>query len=446
MHEKIYNTVSLTGGVGLFLVLILSWSCGDPRGDTEGASGNALFHVSASGAEATGPYFTTDDQGFPVLVWNEKLDGGDSTGYVVRFAKFSKNGMEILSRGEVPPSRGCSTSSESMSKLAFRADGSIVAVYSRRQPTADNRFAGALYYTQSSDAGATWTPQRYLHVGDTTKGLSRSFFDIATLPDGEIGAIWLDSRLKSNDKEGSTLFFAKTSGSDGFLSDEPIAFGTCECCRTELFVSSSGDLHVLYRAIWQDSIRDIAHIISKDHGNSFSEPARISQDNWVIYGCPHTGPSVAETTKGLEMVWFTMGGEPGLYQTTYDLTTQQYSAKEPLTYVGRHPQVVAAGTQKVVYLWESSAQVDPHGGHTSHDGPAAGISIHQPTMPESILVAQVRQNGEPLGEIETHGNGGYMELPVGVDLGADAVGLAWVERDEEGGERVMYSRMMIEDL
>src|SRR5690606_8184855 len=288
--------------------------------------------ISTAGIDATGPYFTTDHEGHPVLVWNEKLAGNDQAGYVVRFAKFSRNGQEILSNREVTPSRGCSTSGESMSKIAFRNDGSMVAVFSRRKPSDENRFAGALYYSQSFDDGHTWSPERYLHVGDTTAGQSRSFFDIATLPDGEIGAIWLDSRLKSAETEGSTLFFAKTQGAEGFVSDRPIGYETCECCRTELFVAESGDIHVLFRKIWQDSIRDITHMVSENGGSSFSEPVRISRDNWVIYGCPHTGPSMTETSDGLEITWFTMGGEPGVYRTKYDPVSREFTAKELLSY------------------------------------------------------------------------------------------------------------------
>src|SRR5690606_26476941 len=110
--------------------------------------------------------------------------------------------------------------------------------------------------TESHDGGAQWSSPRYLHVGDTTRGLGRSFFDVARLPDGEVGAIWLDSRYRG---AGSALMFAKTEGKAGFVKDKVVDTGTCECCRTELKVTENGDIHMFYRKIWQDSVRDIAH-------------------------------------------------------------------------------------------------------------------------------------------------------------------------------------------
>ena len=40
---------------------------------------------------------------------------------------------------------------------------------------------------------------------------------------------------------------------------------------------------------------------------------RISQDNWVISGCPHTGPAMAENKEGIHFTWFTGGSGSGIY-------------------------------------------------------------------------------------------------------------------------------------
>jgi len=47
----------------------------------------------------------------------------------------------------VESSKGYRAHDESMSKIAFKNDGTIIAVFSKRTPHKDNRFAGALFYT-----------------------------------------------------------------------------------------------------------------------------------------------------------------------------------------------------------------------------------------------------------------------------------------------------------
>ncbi len=66
-------------------------------------------------------------------------------------------------------------------------------------------------------------------------------------------------------------------------------------------------MHVLYRGIIDDSIRDMVHMMSTDAGKTFTAPERISNDNWVLNGCPHTGPAMTENADGLHFSWFTGG-------------------------------------------------------------------------------------------------------------------------------------------
>ena len=427
--------------LGMCLWFMLGiYSCVE-KPDQDGA-GMEPMRITDAGSYAEGPYFTSDHRGHPVLVWSEQINADDhNSGYVVRFIRFEADGQGIASSGWVEPSRGCSTTSESMNKIAFRQDGTMVAVYARRQPTEINRFAGALFYTLSRDGGKTWEEEKYLHVGDTTAGLSRSFFDLATLPDGEVGAVWLDSRLTQKRGDGSTLFFAKTEGHSGFLSDQPIDEGTCECCRTNLYVTRNGDIHVLYRSIWNDSIRDIAHVISKDLGKTFSAPARISPDNWVIYGCPHTGPSVAESEDGLNISWFTMGGNPGIYKTLFDPSSGTYDHKALLSSEGRHPQVIATGQQSVVHFWEENDGRSGPSHEMAGHGPVPSLSIRDFSEPHSVIKAQVWQRGEPVREHWVSSAKRFSSVPVAVPLINDYIGVAWLQKMDDGSMSVMYRRI-----
>mgnify|MGYP000415694261 CR=1 FL=1 len=161
--------------------------------------------ISSGDSKAMATYLTSDNQGNPVLSWVEGEKGSEHLFYAI----FNQKKESFNQTIKVSPSKGLSPHHESMPKVAFKSDGTVVALYSKRKATPENRFAGAIYYVQSSDKGANWTSPKYLHNGDTTAGIGRSFFDIASLPDGEVGAIWLDGRNKL--ENGSSLFFAKTT-------------------------------------------------------------------------------------------------------------------------------------------------------------------------------------------------------------------------------------------
>ena len=100
---------------------------------------------------------------------------------------------------------------------------------------------------------------------------------------------------------------AKTKEKNGFENEKLISQPCCQCCKTDLFIDKNGSIHVLFRGIVQDSIRDMVHMVSHDGGKNFSHPKRIHGDNWVISGCPHTGPAMTENQEGIHFAWFTGG-------------------------------------------------------------------------------------------------------------------------------------------
>jgi hypothetical protein len=396
--------------------------------------------VSELNKNASGPYFTTNQYGESILVWTEAQDG--DRGHIIKYATLDEMGHTFRTIHAIPSSSGCRAHDESMSKLAFKADGTMLAVFSKRTPTKKNRFAGALYYTQSFDEGANWTAAQYLHVGDTTHGLSRSFFDLTRLPDGEIGAIWLDSRLTKKRGDGSSLFFAKTSEKKGFLTDQVIGRGTCECCRTELYTSAEGHIHVAYRNIWQDSIRDMAHLVSFDNGKTFSTPKRISADDWVINGCPHTGPSLGVNQAKLHATWFTMGGAQGLYYAYSDDIGNSFKPRQLLTKKGKHPQLLALKDGKMVFVWEESNRT-PVAAHHEHGSPQAVKVANTIQTTTSYIKAQIWQNGHPLMEYWVSEANKIAEYPVLTELKSGNIGIAWVQEIGEEGYGIFYKKIKI---
>lgn len=406
--------------------------------------------ISTAGQNASGPYFTTNQNKQPVLVWTEAINSTDKEvqkdakpEHIMKFAQLSTNGTAFNEPVVVESSKGCRAHDESMNKIAFKKDGTIIAVFSKRTPHIENRFAGALFYTQSFDGGNTWTDVNYLHVGDTTLGLSRSFFDLATLPDGEVGAIWLDSRLTKQRGDGSTLFFAKTNGKDGFIKDEPIAYQVCECCRTELFVDDyTNNIHIAYRDIIQDTIRDMSHLVSMANGKTFSEPKRISADNWMINGCPHTGPAMDATTDSkLHFTWYTMGGGQGLYYSFME--GDNFSERQLLTEHGKHPQLLVGDNNKLVFVWEEPKTKNSSASHSEHKSKSSKSAHTTSTDRTSFIKVQVWQNNYPQYEHWVSLPGQIAEFPVITKVNNNAVGIAWVQNIGEDGFGIYYKRLKL---
>ncbi|WP_432712598.1 hypothetical protein [Pedobacter sp.] len=328
--------------------------------------------LSTGENEALGAYFTKDHRGNAVLCWSEK-SAADSL-YCLKYAIYNAEKESFELPVTVAGSIGLSTAAESMGKIAFKGDGTVMAIFGKRFTKEKNPYAGATYYTFSTDEGKSWTKAAFLH-SDTSHTVGRSFFDLTTLKDGEMAAVWLDGRYGKSIK-GSALFFARTAKGKGFAADVCIDKGTCECCRTNLVSDTQGNLHLAYRKILYSrdlmgkQVRDMVYSTSKDNGLSFSKAIPISNDNWQIEGCPHSGPSLALTDKSVQSVWFTAGGVPGIYFTEAQLDST-FKKRTLLSAEGRHPQMktLPEGKMAVVYE-ENMGAVPEHSMHHQNAGMA----------------------------------------------------------------------------
>lgn len=219
-------------------------------------------------------------------------------------------------------------------------------------PNTKNAYSGLVYYSQSFDNGKIWTEE--IHLTKDTASFDQRYFDIALLPTGEIGIAWLDNRKQWNN-EGSGLYYAVTNGRNGFQNEKLISGPCCQCCRTDLFIDTKRNIHVLYRAIINDSIRDMVHIVSADDGKTFSLPKRISQDNWVIMGCPHTGPAMAENKEGIHFTWFTGGNGSGIYYNNSKDNGKTFTSRESVSgKAAMHCQITSLPNDNILIVWNES--------------------------------------------------------------------------------------------
>lgn len=295
------------------------------------------------------PYLTKDNNGNIVLSWIRKINSSTSV-YCYSISK--DNGKTFGKTIVISGSENIHPHGENIPKIVFKSSGEIIAAWASGNPNPKNPYADLVYYSQSFDNGTSWTKAEKL-VKDTA-GYDQRYFDLSLLPNGDAAITWLDNRKKTTE-EGSALYFAETSGNKGFQNEKLVSEPCCPCCRTDLFVDSKKNIHILYRAIINDSIRDMVHTISADNGKTFSTPERISKDNWVINGCPHTGPAMAENKNGIQFTWFAGGRDAGVYYCNSSDDGKTFSKREMVSGIAaRHCQITSVSDNDIAIVWNEN--------------------------------------------------------------------------------------------
>jgi hypothetical protein len=190
-------------------------------------------------------------------------------------------------------------------------DGSLAAHWLVK--SGSGTYAYDVNIARSKNGGQTWSKPIVPHR-DNTK-TEHGFVSLIPLPDGRLGAVWLDGRNMKGMKEGDdhapapesmTLRYAAIDR-DGKLSDETqLDERVCECCQTSTALTSEGPIAV-YRDRSQAEVRDISAV--RQVNGSWGTPQPVHADNWEINGCPVNGPAVAADARRVVVAWFTEAGD-----------------------------------------------------------------------------------------------------------------------------------------
>jgi hypothetical protein len=105
--------------------------------------------------------------------------------------------------------------------------------------------------------------------------------------------------------------------------------------------------------------RHIAVASSGDGGATFSAPLIVSDDQWVIAGCPVSGPALSVAVDGaLRVMWYTAGerGTPGLYWAESRDGGKSFSESR-LFAAGQAygtPHLLSNGAGGAIAVWENN--------------------------------------------------------------------------------------------
>lgn len=320
------------------------------------------------------PTLAKNNKGEVVLYWTEK----DPQNTVSLYFSTSKDGKTFGEKKLVFADAGLGNGRLMRPKLLFKKNGDIVAVFSYRAggatPPREQRPAAASHdhgnhgaqaapqqapqarpkrsseirFSVSKDGGSSWTSPTSVDT-DTSK-LIRGFFDAVVLPNDEIAVAYLKDVKGSTKHEERDLRLA-VSKNGVFQAERLIDPVVCDCCNISMVVDESGALHMVYRDNNND-VRDMAHIVSKDNGMTFSAPKILYNDKWEIKGCPHSGATSAATKTEQYITWFsgTRNGQSGIRLTNSSgnlLRVLDASAKNAS---------IAADAKTAVWVWEQTSE------------------------------------------------------------------------------------------
>lgn len=261
---------------------------------------------SPAGVDSREPEMNATADGRIVMSWVEKLA---EKRYALRFAIRDANGwseIRTVSEGD----NWFINWADFPSVIALR-DGSLAAHWLVK--SANATYAYDVNIARSHDGGRTWSTPVVPHTDKTQT--EHGFVSLLPLPDGRVGAVWLDGRnmkdMKDDDEhapapQSMTLRYAAIDAGGELSEEAQLDERVCECCQTAATLTSEGVIAV-YRDRSDTEVRDISTV--RQSNGTWTSPSAIHADNWKINGCPVNGPTIAADNAHVAVAWYTQAND-----------------------------------------------------------------------------------------------------------------------------------------
>jgi hypothetical protein len=288
------------------------------------ASGrDPVLSVRASGAVSLLKVEKSD------LFLQTSFNGGDSFDESVRVNDIA---------GEV------SSHQESSPQMSVRTRSEFYVLWQTRRNDGEGT---ALRFARSTNWGESFT--KAIDVDASVKAPSQSFYTLNVSPSGVVYAAWLDGRDRTQGKPGTAAVYLARSTNRG-VSFEPavrVSLGSCPCCRPSIAFGADKTVHVTWRRVIDDNVRDIYVSTSRDGGATWAAAVRVAEDNWKLNGCPHSGAATLVAGNRLYLAWSTVrDSKAQLYFAWSDNAGATFSPRVALggsVLDPNHPSMTAAG-------------------------------------------------------------------------------------------------------
>ena len=346
----------------IFFLLILFAACAKneqkPLPDTTQSKNNKAQEIRVSSIErdSAEPNIASAPDGGIYLVWAEHSAGKKAD---IFLKKFDREGNLIGEQVRVNPEPEQATAWRGdPPTVKIGADKSVYVGWTANVET-DGKKGTNLYLSASRNDGKSFDAP--VKVNDDSAPVSHGMHSLAVDKSNRVYLAWLDERNvrtaekaeifdaiqptptpefeivkihhdsnqkpenskteapKEETEPNSEIFYAvsKDSGKS-FSANKKVAGEICPCCKTSIIAAPDEKVYISWRQVLPGDFRHIAVAASENHGETFSAPVIVSDDQWRINACPVSGAAMAIGARNqLEILWFTAGqaGEAGLYRS-----------------------------------------------------------------------------------------------------------------------------------
>lgn len=303
--------------------------------------------VSSGDATAAEPAIAASPDGNVYVAW---VSHGSKSQADVMIARFAGDGRMQGSPARVNSEPGIATAWRGdPPTIAIAPDQTVLVGWTARVES-ESGHATDIYLSSSKDHGQTFGAP--VKVNDDSKPADHGMHSLTVGKDGRIYVAWLDERnvapmkdIKMDAKttghhmESNREVFVAASNDGGrsFAKNQRVATNVCPCCKTALTTTTDGRLYLSWRQVLPGDFRHIAVASSPDQGKTFTEPRIVSDDQWVLAGCPVSGATLFAGDDGsVRVLWYSEGknGQTGLYSSRITDNGATFGPRE----------LVAAGT------------------------------------------------------------------------------------------------------
>jgi hypothetical protein len=373
--RRVGRLVGLGSVIGLFAAgAMTSLQSAPPATATLAVAGRANANVSlaAAGPFVAAVWSAATADGVTDIFAATSRDSGMTFGAPLRV---NSTAGAARVNGEQPPHL----------TLALRPGGvpEMAVIWTSKGPSGT-----ALLTARSNDGGKTFSPSSL--VPGTDAAGNRGWEAIGADPKGAVHAVWLDHRRMAA-AEASKTAAAHQHGAhveggvmpEGMPKPDGVAMaqqsdlyfdtfgdaavpraltpGVCYCCKTALAFGSNGAIYLAWRHVYPGNFRDIAFTLSRDGGRTFAPPRRVSQDHWMLEGCPDDGPAMKTDLKGrIHIVWPAVITERGTQvKALFHAMSSDGQLFSPRTRIptegqANHPQLDVTANGSLVLAWDES--------------------------------------------------------------------------------------------
>ena len=372
-------------GLVILVSSVFVSGCARLAADASRATVFQPVQISAPDVDAAEPVTATAPDGGFYVAWVNHDANNESD---VMLARFDSEGGTASSPVMVNQQTGIATAWRGDPPSVAVADKSVYVLWTARVEL-DGKKGTDLYLSVSNDHGKTFAAA--VKVNDDKLPGAHGMHSLAVASDGKIYAAWLDERNIITPKPSKhagghhmesnrELFIAtSTDGGKSFSANRKVAENVCPCCKTALAVSPDGTLYASWRQVLPGNFRHIAVASSSDGGASFSSPVIVSDDKWMLQGCPVSGPSLSADAGGtLKVVWYAAGenAAPGLYFAETRDKGRSFSPRSLLMQeTVKGTPALAGANDRAVAIWQGAIGQQPETKVRELGGAGEAVSV-----------------------------------------------------------------------